>query len=319
MNNEIQSAYVNALLADASYVDPITDDVKLTARISQAQTQFIRDNFIGTQHLSPNGGFDAVVWRGKSGTPFSGKSYVSMRGTQEGQDLVDDSTLAARGIPHQQVADMVNWWLKNTAGDGAINVTQIKVVTTAVAPLLNTFSFSLDVPTTGTGILADIGPITAVNGHSLGGYLATAFTRLFGTAFAVQSVSTFNSAGFSNAAAANIEAQYNSIANLIGSSMGLGFSAVAAKQNNYLGENGIEFTTNSWADISIPGFVQYGQRKALYQEDLLTGGLGAPINNHSMYKLTDLLALGAVLEKLDNTLSFATLNTLITRVRQLRA
>lgn len=38
MNNEIQSAYVNALLADASYVDPITDDFKLNARISQAQT-----------------------------------------------------------------------------------------------------------------------------------------------------------------------------------------------------------------------------------------------------------------------------------------
>lgn len=39
-----------------------------------------------------------------------------------------------------------------------------------------------------------------VNGHSLGGHLATAFTRIFGSAWGVEHVGTFNSAGFRNAA-----------------------------------------------------------------------------------------------------------------------
>jgi hypothetical protein len=84
------------------------------------------------------------------------------------------------------------------------------------------------------------------------------------------------------------------------------------KQTNYFAANGLTLTTNDWWSAQV------GTRTALNQEDLVSLG-GGGIDNHSMYKLTDLLALGAVLEKLDNTLSFATLNTLITRVRQLRA
>ncbi|MDR6585088.1 hypothetical protein [Herbaspirillum frisingense] len=38
---------------------------------------------------------------------------------------------------------------------------------------------------------------------------------------------------------------------------------------------------------------------------------GNPIANHSMFKLTDYLALGATLEKLAPTLTFSQLNTLV--------
>lgn len=127
----------------------------------------------------------------------------------------------------------------------------------------------------------------------------------------MQSVNTFNSAGFSNLQASNIESTYSQLAHLIGSNLGLGdFAGVASKQTNTIAENGLEFTANSLGDIGIPGFNQYGQPVNLYQEDLLTGS-AAPINNHSMYKLTDLLALGAALEKLDPTFTFAKLNELV--------
>ena len=147
-----------------------------------------------------------------------------------------------------------------------------------MVPPLSAYSFALDQPTTGTGKLSDVGVIEAVNGHSLGGYLATAFTRLFGAN--VQSVNTFNSAGFSNVAAINIESIYNQISQLVGTNLGrASFDAVAPLQTNYYAANGMSVTTNSWGDFtfSAPGFNQYGQRVALYQEDLLNF---EPLANH---------------------------------------
>jgi len=281
--------------------------------MTATQSAFIAKNFevlssIETPTLLGMG-FDAVVWRGKSGSDYAGKVFVSMRGTQGLQDIADDVALASRGIPHQQIADMVNWWLKNTVSTSNTSVQQIKVVETIVSPLLSTYSFALDNTTNGTGTLSDVGVIEAVNGHSLGGYLATAFTRLFGAN--VQSVNTFNSAGFSNVAAINIEGIYNQIAQLVGTNLGRGsFGAVAPLQTNYYAANGLSVTTNSWADFTFlaPGFNQYGQRVALYQEDLLNND---PFANHYMYKQTDLLALGAALEKLDPTFTFAKLNELV--------
>jgi trimeric autotransporter adhesin len=314
----IETAYVNALLADASYVVGLSPRInledELKTRMTPSQAKFIAANFEVVNSVETLGGFngstgfDATVWRGKAGSDYAGQVYVSTRGTQGGQDILDDISLATRGIPHQQIADMVNWWLKNTASAGRTDVKQIKVTTTVVPLIGAVYTFELDVATTGTGVLEGLPPITSVNGHSLGGYLATGFTQLFGAAFAVESVNTFNSAGFSNVASLNIDYEYNNIASLIGGGMGLGFAEVAAKQKNYYGENGVELTTNSLADFRLPGFSQYGARQGLYQED----GLGVdPIANHYMYKQTDLLALGAALERLDNTITFTQLNEFI--------
>jgi hypothetical protein len=128
-------------------------------------------------------GFDAVVWQIKPGSELAGPSnanagkiFVSMRGTQELTDFADDFTLASRGIPYDQIRDMVNWWLKNTA---AVTNTEVKQIKVLEAPgLIGAKTFALDTPTTGTGLLYDInGGIAGVNGHSLGGYLATVFTQ----------------------------------------------------------------------------------------------------------------------------------------------
>ena len=76
-------------------------------------------------------------------------------------------------------------------------------------------------------------------------------------------------------------------------------SAVPDKQTNYFAENGINFTTNNW------WFTQMGQRVGLFQEE--TTGTG----NHSMYRLTDMLALGNTLEKLAPDLSIEALNQIV--------
>jgi hypothetical protein len=118
--NTINETYINALLADSAYVnlhdvDQATGNVlpttltgsaltaAIAARLTQPQADFITSNFeVLNQELSAFGGFDAVVWRGKVGTPYAGKVYVSMRGTQGLQDIADDGSLAFAGIPHQR-------------------------------------------------------------------------------------------------------------------------------------------------------------------------------------------------------------------------
>ncbi len=326
--NSIQTAYINALLADAAYIENIgTGEInasRFAPRLTPTQATYLAANFtVVTSIETPNTidpqlgtGFDAVVWQIKAGSELAGpnnvnagKLFVSMRGTQGLTDSADDITLASRGIPYDQIRDMVNWWLKNTAAVTNTQVQQIKVIE---APgLVGAKTFALDTPTNGTGLLNELDGIAGVNGHSLGGYLSTAFARIFGAAWGVEQVSTFNSAGFSNAAGLNIASEYDNIANLLGSQMGISFEGLAGLQKNYFGTNGIELTTNSAADIGIPGFNQYGQRVDLYQEDLLGSGLSGLINNHSMYKLTDYLALGVALEKLDPSLGFDKLNALV--------
>lgn len=77
----IQSAYINALLADASYIDlPIgiisqdqfeNTEGTLSKRITPQLARFIADNFeiINTRlaHDIPvlESGFDAIVWKGR--------------------------------------------------------------------------------------------------------------------------------------------------------------------------------------------------------------------------------------------------------------
>lgn len=65
-------------------------------------------------------GFDATVWRGRTGTEFAGQVFVSTRGTEP--PLIDiwgaDVDLAVNVAARSQIIDMVNWWLRETAPEG---------------------------------------------------------------------------------------------------------------------------------------------------------------------------------------------------------
>ncbi|MBC7603224.1 MAG: hypothetical protein H7255_11285, partial [Ramlibacter sp.] len=92
----INDAFLNALLSDAAYVDglvqgrtgaDLADD--LGPRMTPTLAEYIGKNFsVVTQIASPASSFDATVWRANNmdGTPNpSGKIFVAMRGTQQGQ------------------------------------------------------------------------------------------------------------------------------------------------------------------------------------------------------------------------------------------
>ena len=308
----INQAYINALLADAAYV-AVTPDMNvgrltelLQDRMTPTQAAFIANNFEVISSLDTNdffeSGFDAVVWKGRQGTEYADQVFASMRGTEPGQDLfVTDADLAITGTARAQIVDMVNWWLRETADAGA-PVRQIMYLFNA-DPIAPDF---YDAPlAVGTGRIkaADLVGGIEVNGHSLGGYLASAFTHLFASQAHVTHTSTFNSAGF----APGSEAVFQELQNLMGPSYGLGRFPNSAEQSNYFGVNGLNVTTNSFY------FNQQGQRVELFQEDGLGSifGIPDPFSNHYMYKLTDLLALGAALEKLDASMTFAKLNELV--------
>lgn len=155
-------------------------------------------------------------------------------------------------------------------------------------------------PATGLGLITNIKNVKFVSGHSLGGYLATAFARIFGNQLSGLEINTFNSAGFNFLAGLNIQKGFTSISDIIGGDYGL--KDFSDNQNNFYAVNGVNFTTNDFASE------QKGKRISLFQE---ASDPTQTYANHSMYKITDFLALGNMLERLYPDLNFEMLNSLV--------
>lgn len=298
--NSIRNAFINALLADASYVDGLSASIDLAAygplqtRLTPTLAQYLADNFeVVTQKLTNDNtesGFDATVWREKS----TGQIYVSMRGTEGLADFAADVDLTVSGMARKQVIDMVNWWLKSTAAIGA-NASQIKFETISGpgGTLVQTDNIVAATPVAGDGRIP-IATSVIVNGHSLGGHLATAFSRIFGST--TSHTYTYNSATFNPLS----PAKFGQIA----AALGTGPTAYPgnAADTNFRATNGPDLTTQNLTAGQI------GMRIDLFNEmslDVLT------VPNHFMYKLTDALALGNALFTLDPSLSIDKLNQLL--------
>jgi Ca2+-binding RTX toxin-like protein len=296
-------AYINALLADATYALGKSEQGDLTGATAQRLTdylsdrmtptlaKYIGDNFTVMTHIETGdflgSGFDATVWKENA----TGKIFISMQGTAGAADFATDGTLALFSGAKPQIVDMVNWWLRITTPVGE-SARQIENAAPGI------WRLGSSVP--GTGELAGVSN-AQINGHSLGGHLATAFARIFGGSVTIDDINTFNSPGFNTVQA---ESLFTTIQGLLGT----GLNTYSSAQSNYYAANGTDFTTNEW------WFAQRGTRVGVFQEDGLGSILGVipdPFSNHYMYKLTDALALGSALEKLDNTFTVTKLNAII--------
>jgi len=307
----IHNAYINALLADAAYAlttnkptgythDDLKNLLSLSTRMTPSLAQYIGDNFAVVTHLDSNDvtgtGFDATVWRSNDG-----KVYISMTGTEGLQDFLSDVDLAvSSGTARAQLAEMVNWWLKisTPTTSTAAQITLVPIYDNSVPPQIS-YEFQSAPPVQGLGLLDGVTNVE-VNGHSLGGHLASAFARLFGGSenstgnglVAIDHVTTFNSAGFNG----NSNLVFQEIEQLIG--VGLGRMPTSAEQTNDFAINGLNVTTNTFFSSQI------GQRVEVFNEE----GTGFP--NHYMYKLTDALALGDAIAKLDSSFDINKMNVL---------
>jgi len=192
--------------------------------------------------------------------------------------VADADIFLGQGIAYRQVKAMVNWYLRASTPEGA-----------QAAQLADTWKIVAGQYVFDTYLAAGTGEITGspdyvVDGHSLGGHLATAFARLFGNA-STRSF-TYNGCGFTSSA--------DSIFNMIERSLGMAATAYPgpARQTNVFAEHGVNIATadSSWTS-------QYGQRVAVFNEE----STGIP--NHQMYKLTDVLALFDAMGTIDSQLS----------------
>jgi Ca2+-binding RTX toxin-like protein len=296
MNTAIHSAFINAILADACYVDGlVTNDSgdglarKLAPRLTQSLANYVGENFkVASQYTDPgSSGFSVTVF-----TDSSGQNFVCFRGTEPSDAWRDFTTDAdayvGSGLAKSQIVAMVNWYLRATAHKGA-TVVQLTGGTSPVdgQPAYGTTSIVM----ADDGELVGAGPLI-VDGHSLGGHLTTVFTRLFGGA--VVSSNTFNGLGVGR-----LFPEY--VLTAIQNSLGLGATTWpdASKQNNYFAEHGINAATSDW------WLSQKGQRIPLFNEEQT----GSP--NHSMYKLTDSLALADVMGMLDENLTLQTVTSIL--------
>ncbi len=114
---KINSAFINALLADATYALKINNwenqgfnlASTLQDRMTPTLANYIGEHYTVITHIdtddnviSTGSGFDATVWKDNS----NGKLYVSMTGTEGGQEFISDANLAVgRGafLQNQQI------------------------------------------------------------------------------------------------------------------------------------------------------------------------------------------------------------------------
>ncbi len=294
----INDTYINALLADAAYADDLHDGLSgetlrdfLAPTMTQPQAAFIAANFSIVSHNESSdftgSGFDATVWKGNPGTPYAGKVYVSMQGTLGAQDFLSDISLATIGKPRAQLVEMVNWWLRITTSSDQL----ARQLTTVFNGIPFGGNIVLGTPVAGTKELVGVSHVE-VDGHSLGGFLASAFARIFGGSLNIDGVTTFNSPGFQ----ASSENVFASLELLLLSGAGGFLNDV---QTNVFASHGINVTTNGFF------FEQIGHRQSIFNEE------GTGIQNHSMYKLTDTLALMDAMSVLDPSLTFAVGNAIL--------
>jgi hypothetical protein len=91
MTTQMNATYINALLADASYVqlaeangrvaDADTIKANLKERLTEPLAEFITTNFevlnqTGVDAFLTLDGFSATVWRGKAGTDYAGRGRI---------------------------------------------------------------------------------------------------------------------------------------------------------------------------------------------------------------------------------------------------
>ncbi len=135
-----------------------------------------------------------------------------------------------------------------------------------------------------------------VDGHSLGGHLAMAFSRLFPDA--TKSATAVNGLGF-KIGYSNVDNLYAALGSLPSSPMGVGTAFDASKIQNVYGINGPEFASMNNSVLQQPTPAWDG----IYIED---GSLfSAQIGGHSAIQMTDSLAVYNLFSQLDPQLNTA--------------
>nr|WP_320113867.1 hypothetical protein [uncultured Desulfuromonas sp.] len=253
--------------------------------------------------------------------------------------ITDIADIVTDGLAIKQIVDMYNNWQQLNASQGQVyQVASLDLLAEETALLLlaraagagsdyeqylrsrsdividdptgqvytiNTDNWSNQIYDSGDSRIYGLGEVTSgdsitVVGHSLGGHLATAFTRLFPET-GVEAI-TINGAGFMTGLVEGLSgnAEVN-IANLF-SMLGGDNSFDSSKVLNLYGEKGLEVTTMD----QIWGLEQQGQTLGIFIEDSVGNTLG-----HGKEQMTDSLAVYNLFLQIDSTLSMADITAIL--------
>lgn len=299
---------------------------------SQTQAESLLSKWsVASHQRNTSSGFSATLFQSKDDTS---DYVLAIRGTEPLTltDLATDlGDIVRDGLAIDQVVDLYNYWQQLQAPEGASykvaaletdwELTADYYAAKAAGPVafatytaylhtrtdividepkglvkqinldVNSFDIYTDERREGLGI--DIDSITVV-GHSLGGHLAAAFSRLFPDATA--DALMVNGAGFGDefAIATGTNGPFN-VSNLFSMLEGAD-SFNSDKIINLVGSAGIDMTSqDSWLGLSQPGLKQYIQTESC-----------APISTafgHGASQMTDSMAVYDLFFRLDETLA----------------
>lgn len=314
-----------AALAEASYANLI-DSSAASVMASLQDAGFLGKPFSETQaadfvqHWSvvagghqPNtaSGFSATLFQGNAGSgDFAGQYVLAIRGTEEpGLDLAyaDGGDIVLDGLAVDQIIDLYNYTQKLThAGTyQAAKLTRVTVPATSLPEdyakahgLLflkgynggdgaGVYRVDTETRTDGTDLLP-AGVAVHITGHSLGGHLAAAFSRLFPSL--TLDATMINGAGFADGFSL-ISSSFN-VANLFQALDGSS-SFDANKITNYIGTAAMDFVSQDWfISLEQPGATQHVTTESFSRTNTVGHGAG---------QMTNTLAIMSLLGQLDQT------------------
>lgn len=292
----IQELFQQAQLAEAAYANlwnigtnsAITDRVLvkgelIAEKFSDAQATAFTDQWQVIDHIPDTAaGFSATIFKNIQTGTYS----LAIRGSTDLADFAADAALiAVDGIAVRQVVDLYNFWQRATTSAGAYWAAQVVPYFSPATPadaiqvgssaygiiFRNSFALADASLRQASGtVTSALSPIT-VAGHSLGGHLTMAFTRLFpGRATDATGI---NGLGF--------KLSHSTVDSLFSILGGAG-AFTPSKIENLYGIAGPEFAAMDRLALRQPGGYD-----GIFIE---SGGFGT-IGGHSATQMTDRLAV----------------------------
>lgn len=269
------------------------DETGYSSKFSVAQTaSFLTRYKVINQQLDMSSGFSATLFERLSadGITGTGEYVFATKGTAGPDDIkADAGDIIGDGLAWEQIIDMYNYWQRLSMPEGAVYQKAVFEVLPVDAPppfLLDKFSgesnfiprkIRIDFSPTNDSLgLMPAGAELNVAGHSLGGHLASAFTRLFPDTGA--NAYGINGAGYSAVVGRTSNIDY------VFSALNGAPAFDATRIETVFGAAGINMTTQ---DSSF-GLHQYGSHDEIFTESY---NYNPNVFGHGASQITDTLAV----------------------------